>query len=52
MHNKINKHQMDPNFLTHGLWSKTKLVMQQIHLELLIKILSYAITKKLGIKQD
>jgi hypothetical protein len=46
MHNKINKHQMDPNFLTHGLGSKTKLVMQQIHLELL-KILSYAITNKI-----
>jgi hypothetical protein len=45
MHIKINTHQNDSNFLTHGLWSKTKLGMQQKHLELL-EILSYAITKK------
>jgi hypothetical protein len=35
MHIKINKYQIDFNFLTHGLWSKTNLVMQHIHLELL-----------------
>jgi hypothetical protein len=46
MHIKINKHQNDSNFLTHGLWSKTKLGMQHIHLELLW-ILSYAITLKI-----
>jgi hypothetical protein len=46
MHNKINNHQRGPNFLTHGLWSKTKLGMQHINLELL-KILSYAITLKI-----
>jgi hypothetical protein len=45
MHTKINTHQIDPNFLTHGLWSKTRLGMQHIHLELLW-ILTYAITKK------
>jgi hypothetical protein len=28
-------HQNDSNFLTHGLWSKTKLCMQHIHLEIL-----------------
>jgi hypothetical protein len=36
----------DSNFLTHGLWSKTKLGMQHIHQELL-KILSYAFTNKI-----
>jgi hypothetical protein len=46
MHIKINKHQNDSNFLTHGLWSKPKLGMQPIHLELL-EILSYAFMKKL-----
>jgi hypothetical protein len=46
MHIKINKHQFGSNFLTHGLWSKTKLGKQLIHLELL-EILSYAITKKI-----
>jgi hypothetical protein len=45
MHTKLNTHQNDSNFLTHDLWSKTKLGMQQIHLELLW-ILSYAFTKK------
>jgi hypothetical protein len=45
MHIKINTHQNDSNFLTHGLWSKIKLVMQHMHLELLY-ILSYAFTKK------
>jgi hypothetical protein len=45
MHTKINTHQNGPNFLTHGLWSKTRLGMQHIHLELLW-ILIYAITKK------
>jgi hypothetical protein len=46
MHTKINKHPNDPSFLTHDLWSKTNLGMQQIHLELLW-ILSYAFTKKI-----
>jgi hypothetical protein len=46
MHIKINKHQKDPNILTHGLWSRTKLGMQHKHLELL-KILSYTFTKKI-----
>jgi hypothetical protein len=45
MHTKIKTHQNDSNFLTHGLWPKTKLGMQHIHLEL-IWILSYAIIKK------
>jgi hypothetical protein len=45
MHTKINTHQNDSNFLTHDLWSKPKLVMQHIHLELLW-ILSYAFSKK------
>jgi mRNA-degrading endonuclease YafQ of YafQ-DinJ toxin-antitoxin module len=45
MHTKINKHPIDPNFLTHVLWSKTNLGMQHIHLELPL-ILSYSITKK------
>jgi hypothetical protein len=45
MHIKINTHQNDFNFLAHGLWSKPKLGMQHIHLELL-KILGYAFTKK------
>jgi hypothetical protein len=34
MHTKINKHTNDPNFLAQALWSKTKLEMQQAHLEL------------------
>jgi hypothetical protein len=46
MHIKIKKHQNDSNFLTHGLWSKPKLGMQHIHLELLY-ILTYAFTKKI-----
>jgi hypothetical protein len=45
MHTKINTHQIEPNFLTHDLWSKARLGMQHIHLELLW-ILSYAIIKK------
>jgi hypothetical protein len=45
MHTKINTHQKDPNFLTHVIWSKPKLGMQHIHLELLW-ILSYAFSKK------
>jgi hypothetical protein len=45
MHTKIKTHQNDTNFLTHDLWSKTRLGMQHTHLELLW-ILSYAITKK------
>jgi hypothetical protein len=46
MHIKINKNQNDSNFLTHGLWSKTKLGTQQIYLELL-GILGYVITRKI-----
>jgi hypothetical protein len=45
MHTKINTHQIDPNFLTHDIWSKTKLEIQHIHLELLWNS-TYAITKK------
>jgi hypothetical protein len=45
MHTKINTHQNNSNFLTHDIWSKPKLGMQHIHLELLW-ILSYAFTKK------
>jgi hypothetical protein len=46
MHTKIIIHQNDSNFLTHGLWFKTKLGMQHIHLEL-PWILGYAFTKKI-----
>jgi hypothetical protein len=35
MHTKINTHQNNSNFLTHDIWSKPKLGMQHIHLELL-----------------
>jgi hypothetical protein len=35
VHTKINTHQNDSNFLTQGHWSKAKLGMQHIHLELL-----------------
>jgi hypothetical protein len=45
MHTKLNTHQNDSNFLTHDIWSKPKLGMQHIHLELLW-IFSYAFTKK------
>jgi hypothetical protein len=45
MHTKINTHQNDSNFLTHDIWSKPKLGMQHIHLELLW-ILSYVFRKK------
>jgi hypothetical protein len=45
MHTKINTHQNDPNSLTHEVWSKTRIRMQHIHLELLW-ISIYAITKK------
>jgi hypothetical protein len=45
MHTKINTHQNDLNFLTHDIWSKPKLGMQHIHLELLSN-LSYAFSKK------
>jgi hypothetical protein len=45
MHTKINTQQNDPNFLTHVIWSKTSLVVQYIHLELLWN-LSYEILKK------
>jgi hypothetical protein len=44
MHTKIITQQNDPNFLTHFTWSKTSLVVQHIHLELLWN-LSYAILK-------
>jgi hypothetical protein len=33
MHTKLKKHQNDPNFLTHVIWSKTNLGMQHIHLD-------------------
>jgi hypothetical protein len=46
MHMKINMHAMGPDFLTHGVWSKSKLGMQHIHPEL-PKILSYAFTTKI-----
>jgi hypothetical protein len=45
MHTKINTHLNDPNFLTHVIWSKTSLVVQHIHLELL-RNLSYAFSKE------
>jgi hypothetical protein len=51
MHTKINTHQKDPNFLTHDLWSKTRLGVQHIHLELLW-ILTYAITKNKHISRN
>jgi hypothetical protein len=46
MHTKIITHQNDPNFLTHVIWSKTRLGMQHIHLELLWN-LSYKFSKKI-----
>jgi hypothetical protein len=46
MHTKINKHPIDPNFLTHVLWSKTNLGMQHIHLEVRL-VLNYLFTKKI-----
>jgi hypothetical protein len=45
MHTKQITQQNDLNFLTHDTWSKTKLGMQHIHLELLWN-LAYAITKE------
>jgi hypothetical protein len=45
MHTKINKQPNDLAFLTHFIWSKTRLGMQHIHLELLW-ILTYASKKK------
>jgi hypothetical protein len=45
MHTKIITQQNDPNFLTHVLWLKTSLVVQNLHLELLWN-LSCAILKK------
>jgi hypothetical protein len=45
MHTKINTHQNDSNFLKQGLWSKYKLGMQPIHLEML-QILGYAFSNK------
>jgi hypothetical protein len=44
MHTKNNTQQSDPNFLTQ-LWSKTRLGMQHVNLELLW-ILTYTIIKK------
>jgi hypothetical protein len=46
MHTKITTQQNDPNFLTHVIWSKTSLVVQHIHLELLCN-LSYVFSKKI-----
>jgi hypothetical protein len=46
MHIKLNTYSNDSNFLTHGLWSKTKLGTQHIHLELL-QILGYTIILKI-----
>jgi hypothetical protein len=46
MHTKIITQQNDPNFLTHAIWSKTSLVVQRIHLELLWN-LSYEFLKKI-----
>jgi hypothetical protein len=46
MHTKIITQQNDPNFLTHVIWSKTSLVVQYIHLELLWN-LSYVFSKKI-----
>jgi hypothetical protein len=46
MHKKINTQQNDPNFFIHDLWSKTKLGLQHIDLELLY-ILSDSFTKKI-----
>jgi hypothetical protein len=45
MHTKINNQRNDPNFLTHIIWFKTSLVVQNIHLELLWN-LSYVFSKK------
>jgi ERCC4-related helicase len=45
MHTKIITQQNDPNFLTHVIWSKTSLVVQHTHLELLWN-LSYEILNK------
>jgi hypothetical protein len=45
MHTKTNTHKKDPNFLAHVIWSKPKLGMQHIHLELLW-ILSYAYSNR------
>jgi hypothetical protein len=42
---KIHKHSIDPNFLTHVLWSKYIVGKKQAHLELLL-ILHYQITKE------
>jgi hypothetical protein len=45
MHTNIIIQQSDPNFLTHVIWLKTRLVVQHTHLELLWN-LSYEILKK------
>jgi hypothetical protein len=46
MHTKIITQQNDPNFPTHFIWSKTSLVVQNIHLEQLWN-LSYIFSKKI-----
>jgi hypothetical protein len=46
MHTNINKHQIDPNFLTHVLWSKTNLGMQHIHRDVQL-VLNYLFTMKI-----
>jgi hypothetical protein len=45
MHIKINKHLLDPNFLTAILWTKTRLHAQQLD-HGPFEILNYAITFK------
>jgi hypothetical protein len=45
MHTKIITQQNDPKILTHVIWSKTSLLVQHIHLELLWN-LSYEVLKK------
>jgi hypothetical protein len=46
MHTKLIIQQNDPNFLTQVIWSKTSLVVQHIHLELLWN-LSYEFLNKI-----
>jgi hypothetical protein len=45
MYTKINKHQNDPNFLLHALWSQTSLKNQHAHLKTLL-ILLHQFTKE------
>jgi hypothetical protein len=51
MHTKINKHPIDPNFLTHILRSKNILGMEQVHLELSL-ILFINLQRKSSIYQE